>query len=78
MPLPQSVVAAFEKQALSDLAAEVTQDTLILIVCLIMVWGALRFSDAQRVEVGDLQAQDGVEEFAGGPKPRAPVWGGAI
>ena len=60
LPLPLSVVAAFEDRVHEDLASHVTQDTFALTCFLMMVWGALRFSDVQRVECGSLQLQDGI------------------
>lgn len=56
VPLPLHALAA----VLNDLQDEITQDTLDLVSFLIMVWGALRFSDLQRVDCQSLQIQDGV------------------
>lgn len=59
LPLPLSVVAAFEDRVHEDFfASHVTQDTFALACFLMMVWGALRLSDVQRVEPGSLQ--DGI------------------
>ena len=60
LPLPLFVVAAFEAQVHEDLATSVTQNTLALVVFLMMVWGALRFSDIQRIDVSSIFLERGV------------------
>eukprot|EP00435_Cladocopium_sp_Y103_P058443 s1619_g20.t1 len=60
LPLPLFVVAAFEAQVHEDLATSVTQDTLALVVFLLMVWGALRFSDIQRIDVSSIYLERGI------------------
>ena len=60
VPLPLHTIAAFERRILDDLQERITQDTLDLVSFLIMVWGALRFSDLQRIDCQSLQIQDGI------------------
>ena len=60
LPLSLLVVAAFEAQVHEDLAKTATQDTSALVVFLMMVWGALRFSDVQRLDVSSICLERGV------------------
>jgi len=60
LPLPLSVVAAFEAQVHKDLATSATRNTLALVVFLMMVRGALRFSDIQRIDVSSIFLERGV------------------
>ena len=60
LPLPLSVVSAFETKIHKDLDSVVTKDTLALVAFLLMIWGALRFSDAQRLALGSCQIERGI------------------
>ena len=62
LPLPLYVVAAFEQAVLQahPIGAEHAKDVRLLTAFLLMLWGALRYSDLQRVLVGELCCEDGV------------------
>ena len=61
LPLPLVIVAMFEEAVLEDMRLGVfSPDTALLTGFLMMLWGALRFSDLQRVRVPDLEIGQGV------------------
>eukprot|EP00439_Symbiodinium_sp_Y106_P009948 s7381_g1.t1 len=66
LPLPLYVVAFFEQAVLQapPIGAEHAQDVRLLTAFLLMLWGALRYSDLQRVLVSDLCCEDGVARAA--------------
>ena len=53
LPLPLHV-ADLEASICCDLFSGVSADTLLVCGFLMMIWGSLRFSDAQRIEVAGL------------------------
>ena len=60
LPLPLSVIAAFEARIHEDLAVGATQETMALVAFLVMFWGALHFSDLQQVERDSLQIENSI------------------
>ena len=56
VPLPLYAVARMEAAVLAALASgpQLDPPTLMCVVFLVMLWGALRFSDAQRVAVPEM------------------------
>lgn len=63
LPLPLATVAAWETAALNLLRSKDSReiaDGLMLTAFLILLWGALRFSDGQRFIVGDLECFHGI------------------
>ena len=60
LPLPLVTVAMFEEAVLEDMKLGVfSRDTALLTGFLMMLWGALRFSDLQRVRIPDLEVGHG-------------------
>ena len=60
LPLPLHAVAAFEQAIHADLQSELSHDSFLLIAFLTMMWGALRFSDVQRMDIASLAVADGL------------------
>ena len=60
VPLPLYVVANWERAIVAGMKRGGCADTLLLTAFLVMLWSALRFSDAQRVLVKDTCVKDGV------------------
>ena len=54
LPLPLHVVADLEASVCSDVVSGMSADTMLVCGFLIMIWGSLRFSDAQRIDVAGL------------------------
>ena len=60
LPLPLHVVVALEASICCDLVSGVSADTLLVCGFLMMIWGSLRFSDAQRIDVAGLTLENGL------------------
>ena len=62
LPLPLSAVANFERRVLESMGQEegLDGDGLLTVAFLIMIWAALRFSDAQRVSVNEMDIVEGI------------------
>lgn len=60
LPLPLFAVAALEHRLLGDIATHFSQDSMYITAFLLMLWGALRFSDLQRASPDTLQVEAGV------------------
>ena len=61
LPLPLCAVSAFEEAVLADfMSGSFNSDTFLLVGFLLMIWGALRFSDIQRVKVEGLEILPGL------------------
>ena len=61
LPLPLCAVSAFEEAVLADfISGNFNSDTFLLVGFLLMIWGALRFSDIQRVKVEGLEILPGL------------------
>ena len=62
VPLPLYAVARMEAAVLAALASgpQLDPPTLMCVVFLVMLWGALRFSDAQRVAVPEMDFVQGI------------------
>ena len=62
LPLPLSAVANFERKVLESMGQEegLDGDGLLTVAFLIMIWAALRFSDAQRVSVNEMDIVEGI------------------
>ncbi|CAE7254597.1 FAM135A [Symbiodinium microadriaticum] len=69
LPLPLYVVAAFEQAVLQEppTGSEHAKDVRLLTAFLLMLWGALRYSDPQRVLVSDLCCENGLAQEGAGP-----------
>ena len=60
LPLPLHVVADLEASVCSDVVSGMSADTMLVCGFLIMIWGSLRFSDAQRIDVAGLTLENGL------------------
>ena len=60
LPLPLHVVADLEASICYDLVSGVSADTLLVCGFLMMIWGSLRCSDAQRIDVAGLTLENGL------------------
>lgn len=58
--LPLFAVASLEERLLKDLATELSQDSMYITAFLLMLWGALRFSDLQRASPDTFHIEVGV------------------
>ena len=71
MPLPLFAIAGVEREVMEEGACNESADTLLMVCLLLMFWGALRFSDLQRVEVWSMELQgDVVRGYCWKTKPR--------
>ena len=58
--MPLHVVADLEASVCSDVVSGMSADTMLVCGFLIMIWGSLRFSDAQRIDVAGLTLENGL------------------
>ena len=56
MPLPLFAIAKLERAVRASGSFVKSMDTFLIVCFLVMFWGALRFSDLQRIEVETIDA----------------------
>ena len=74
MPLPLFAIAKLERAVIASGSFVKSMDTFLIVCFLVMFWGALRFSDLQRIEVETIELQ-GVIARGHCWKTKAPITG---